>query len=74
MNTTLPRTTCKGCGKPIIFAKNTQTGRLIPLDANTPVFSAMEWDGAIICSPIEAMVSHFSTCAKANEFSKKGAP
>lgn len=71
MNTTLPRTPCKGCGKPIIFARNTQTGALIPLDANTPVFTAREWEGEVICAPIEAMVSHFSTCTKASQFSKR---
>jgi hypothetical protein len=71
MNTTLPRTNCKGCGRPIIFARNTQTGALMPLDANVPVFHARDYNGEIICAPIDAMVSHFSTCAKASEFSKK---
>lgn len=59
---------CKGCGKEIQWA-TTETGKTIPLDPKAPTYEVKE--GIAVRSP--AMVSHFSTCPKANDFSGKGA-
>jgi hypothetical protein len=81
----LPTTPCKGCGKPIVFAIM-PGGGLIPLDTRAPVYwAARDLDGNVIALRVEphlldqpgspegnAFVSHFSTCAKAAMFSKKG--
>jgi len=66
-------TPCRGCGKPIVFAINKDTGMVIPLDPKPPVYAVVEEaDGEIVCKRLElAMVSHFATCSKANEFSGK---
>lgn len=68
--------TCKGCGRAIVWAKHAATGKLIPLDPLAPVYTlAAGTDVADtpVCSKAElAFVSHFATCPKANEFSKKG--
>ena len=66
-------TPCRGCGRPIVFAINKDTGKPIPLDPKPPVYGVVEEaDGEIVCKRLElAMVSHFATCSKANEFSGK---
>ena len=63
---------CRGCQKPIVWAE-TGDGKKIPLDPSAPVYridgglavlierKARELQGG-------AMVSHFSTCAKAGDF------
>lgn len=71
MKHAFPTVPCKGCGKPIVFAENTQTGKMIPLDARAVVYAAQEWEGKLVCAPSSAMVSHFATCSKASDFSKK---
>lgn len=70
-----PTVPCKGCGRPIVFARNTLTGALVPLDPKPATYCAQEFEGQIICAPSESMVSHFITCPKADHFSggKKGA-
>lgn len=72
-----PTDPCKGCGRPIVWAMNTQTKAFIPLDPAPLTYTVQKsaGDGPLICGPIEGMVSHFTTCPKANEFSgssKKG--
>lgn len=62
---------CKGCGKPIIFAKN-ETGKIVPLDARAPVYEIKkDFDGESVASLTQEnfYVSHFSICSKANDFS-----
>ena len=61
---------CKGCGKPIVWAKNAE-GKAIPLDPRPPVYGVKQ-DAAlgVICARVEsAMVSHFATCSHAADFS-----
>jgi len=70
-------TPCKGCGKPIVFAKDS-AGKVIPLDPVAPVYRVFlsEVDGHR-CELVErkpmdrttGMVSHFATCPAANDFS-----
>ena len=62
---------CKGCGKPIVWAKD-EKGMLHPLDYRAPVYSynGTEADGTVRCHRAEGCyVSHFATCPKANDFS-----
>lgn len=54
---------CKGCGEPIVWMK-TDAGKNIPVDPESIVD-----EGATVFDP-DQMVSHFSTCAKADEFRK----
>ena len=67
---------CKGCGKEIIWGMMSN-GKKISLDPRAPIYSIMSRDpvyGFYEVSRIEletAMVSHFATCAKANDFSGK---
>lgn len=64
-------TPCKGCGKPIVWAKHTLTGKMIPLDAKAHVYAVSSENGHAICTAnMYSMVSHFATCAFANDFSK----
>lgn len=76
--TTAPRTvpcgsaTRPGCGKPIVWGLDPQ-GKAIPLDPSAPVYRVMRHDSGgrpLIERDRGAMVSHFATCPKANEFSK----
>lgn len=63
---------CRGCGKKIIWAV-TVDGKKIPLDPTPPTYGAADdseihTDGQFI-GRSRAMVSHFATCPKANDFS-----
>jgi hypothetical protein len=73
---------CKGCGKPIIFAR-LPNGGTVPLDVKAPVYrlAMLPLEEQIIAHAIrsndaaeinvgDVYVTHFSTCSKANEFSK----
>lgn len=74
---------CKGCGKPIVWAR-TPDGKRIPLDPRPPVYlwSANETEDGYACFRADKtestayFVSHFATCPKANDFSAsaKGTP
>ena len=66
---------CKGCGAPIVWATSS-TGKSIPLDPRAKVYSVVPERGRLIAvEPLSAvigerfMVSHFTTCPKANQFS-----
>lgn len=64
---------CKGCGKEIVWGI-TEDGKKIPLDPKPPVyflsgFKSENGDGPEIARAKDAMVSHFATCSKANDFS-----
>lgn len=61
---------CRGCGKPVVFAKDPD-GKWQVLDNVAPVWKQVGIkNGApyVIREP-KAMVSHFSTCPKADDFS-----
>lgn len=73
-------TPCKGCGKPIVFVAD-EDGKTIPIDPRPPVYYATVWAADVSDirgTPVqvrrvkEAFVSHFATCPKASEFSRKG--
>lgn len=63
---------CKGCGKPMIFAIDTN-GTTQILDPRPPIYGYLgeRPDGTPLVRQIpRAWVSHFATCSKASEFSK----
>lgn len=72
---------CKGCGKRIVWGIHEGTGTRIPLDPVAPVYEAAGASNKPDKSGLElyvsrtktAFVSHFATCAKANQFSGKNA-
>lgn len=68
------RRECKGCGKSILFAQ-TEDGKIIPLDTIPPTY-LLERDltGVLVAVRSDAVVSHFATCPKANDFSKGKKP
>lgn len=65
---------CKGCEKPITWAVNMETGKRIPLDLRPPVYvNTGQTDSQglpLVQRRKGAGVSHFATCANANEFSQ----
>lgn len=70
-------TTCRGCGKEIVWA-TTSTGKNMPLDPNVTVYSVVPERGRLIAvKPTPGvlgerfMVSHFNTCSDADQFSGK---
>lgn len=67
------RRPCKACGCPLALVTG-PNGKLIPLDLRSPVYRIGEdLTGADVAErDPKAFVSHFSTCAKASEFSKGG--
>jgi len=68
---------CKGCGKTIVWGM-TEAGKKIPLDPKPPVYRVLDENpepNAYMENVKRAQrcyVSHFATCPKANEFSRKG--
>lgn len=62
---------CRGCGRPIVWAKSPDGSKKYPLDPRAPVFEVSGVDPVLIAkiSPT-AYVSHFATCPNADEFSK----
>lgn len=62
-------TPCKGCGKPIIWAK-TPSGATIPLDARATVYRLETENGVTKALPDgNHFVSHFVTCPERASFS-----
>jgi hypothetical protein len=66
---------CKGCGRRIVWARDPE-GKAIPLDASAPVYIVEETATKNIVQRRDCrragplfLVSHFSTCHKASEFS-----
>lgn len=61
---------CKGCGKPILWAK-TRDGKRIPLDPKPPVYMTSDPDSDFVLCERQrrSYVSHFATCPEANQFS-----
>lgn len=64
------RRSCRGCGKPLIFARDSESGKIVPLDPVPPTWR-LEKDltGEEVAVRSDALVSHFSTCPNANDFS-----
>lgn len=73
--------TCRGCGKKILWAR-TSDGRRIPLDPSAPVYVLLsdaecgDQNGPVVILHPAAdrklkgpWVSHFATCPQANQFS-----
>jgi hypothetical protein len=63
---------CKGCGRPIVWAKD-EKGTRHPLDPRAPVyhFNGGDLEGEFEVHRLpSAWVSHFATCPKASEFGK----
>lgn len=65
-------TPCRGCGKQVIFV-TTAEGKTCPLDPVAPVFVRQrDGEGGAVWAQDrsgEILVSHFSTCSRANDFS-----
>ncbi len=64
---------CRGCGNPIIWAQNPDTGKKVPLDAKAIVYDVTYHENGgevIVTRSMQSYVSHFNTCPKANDFSK----
>ncbi len=60
---------CKGCDKPIVWGV-TEEGKRIPLDPKPAVYDVEEVEGEVQATRDRtAMVTHFATCPKANDFS-----
>lgn len=65
------RKKCRGCSVMVLFAKN-ETGKVIPLDTQAPTYEIKtDLLGQQVAIRTDTVyVSHFSTCPKANDFSK----
>lgn len=66
---------CKGCGRPVVFAKDPD-GKWQVLDNVAPVWRQVgSKDGiAYVVREPKALVSHFSTCSKPDQFSASKRP
>lgn len=74
-STSLPTRPCEACGAPLLFVRNPENGKWIPLDATParrPYLFTIDDDGKPLLQgrAAGAMVSHYSTCPKANEFGR----
>ena len=59
-----------GCGKPIVWAK-LEGGGAVPLDPRAPVYDVTEAGAHVYAARNRgAMVSHFTTCPKASNFTR----
>jgi len=65
----MTKASCKGCGKEIYWGKNPE-GKMVPLDPKAPVYGLVKLQGVTqLVRTSLAMVSHFATCPKENDFS-----
>lgn len=68
---------CRGCSAKVLWARNRESGKLIPLDAKAIVYRIVSYpeDPNRSDTPIEvvrvkdAFVTHFATCPHAKTFS-----
>lgn len=68
---------CRGCGRAIVWVKNPETNKAVPLDPAPPVYAVAVEGEELVGRTVERetmMVSHFATCPKANEMRKPAAP
>lgn len=81
----VPTVACRGCGKPIVWIE--LDGKKIPLDPRAPVYRVWPADDGGLRTPQTGerapqkstetylaplyMVSHFATCPKASDFSRR---
>lgn len=67
---------CRGCGKPMLWGVDQETGAKIPLDPRAPVYELCALEESTNTFTVRRSkthhVSHFATCPKANQFSGKG--
>lgn len=71
-------TRCKRCPITMVFARNEDTGNMIPVDITSTVYMVfLRPNGEVTCRPLKwagqpmaTGVSHYVTCPHANEFSK----
>lgn len=73
------RRPCKACGRELLFVVNGFTGKTVPLDVSShahiyELVDAAEGGDVAYPSKQEVFVSHFLTCPKASEFSKRNEP
>lgn len=64
---------CKGCGATIVWGE-TADGKKIPLDPSAPVYEIDPVHPTKCERTKTAMVSHFKTCPKADQFSGSRRP
>lgn len=63
------RRSCRACGKPLIFVVDA-SGKIQPLDPAPPTWRIDRYlTGEEVAIRADALVSHFSTCPKADQFS-----
>lgn len=62
---------CKGCGKPIVFGKDKDTGKWQVLSNSAPIWRQVgtEKGVPIVVRDTSALLSHFVNCPNANQFS-----
>jgi hypothetical protein len=66
--------TCKGCGREIVWGEDA-AGKKIPLDPRPPIYRVRNMGGELV--QVERatvgmyLVTHFATCPKASQFSRK---
>ena len=68
------RRPCKGCGKEIALVLNVETKQWIPLDLSAPVYMVIDGGAGVAERAVRTpnhFVSHFCTCPKAADFSRK---
>lgn len=66
---------CKGCGRPVFFAKDLATGKWEVLENTAPTWEQLGLkEGVPIVRRSKSLVSHFNTCPKANNFSSSNKP
>jgi hypothetical protein len=65
------QTTCRGCGKKVFFAIDTENGKTQILDAVAPVYEISSSDEEVCVRRRDFYVSHFATCPQGNYFHRK---
>jgi hypothetical protein len=60
---------CKRCKAPLLWARNVDTGKWVPLDAKQRLMFVVDAIGD--CRAVKVYENHFITCEFADEFRKK---
>jgi hypothetical protein len=71
----MSETTCRGCGRKVVFATD-ENGKRQILDVVSPCYEITQddFEGRRCARRKTTYVSHFATCPKASEFSKPKEP